>query len=126
MTRYNCKYEYFRRFGQTEHVWTIVGSIGAIHLHITDRGEDKGPANYRDRYYGGLEVHYRQSPDGRAPDHEMCPILHGPCWHDGSSLAVSEIWIPRWIARPTDHDAMFAALEVEADQCFDRRSECPS
>lgn len=112
--RYICKYEYSRRFGDAYHVWSVVGALGAVHLHITDQGKD----NKIGRYYGGIEVHRRQSPDGRAPDHELCPFLHGPSWHDGSSLAATEIWIPFWIARRDEHDAMFAKLEIEADREF--------
>ena len=118
MRRYNCKYEYARPIGQAQHVWTLVGAYGAIHLFIRDRGEDKGPADYRERYYGGLECHYRQSPDGRAPDYERCLILQGHCWHNGSSTAATDHWIPLWLAHPHDHDGMFAALAVEADRVF--------
>lgn len=117
--RYNCKYEYSRPFGQATHTWTIVGAVGAVHLHITDRGEDKGPDNCCDRYYGGLEVHLRQSPDGNAPNHNPCRLLNGPCWHDGSSIVVDEHWIPLWLARPEDHDLMFASLMTEAEKRFD-------
>jgi len=111
MRRYNCSYEYSLRHGQPTHRWTLVGAAGAIRLHI------KGPDNrFKPEYYGGLETHRKTSPDGRAPDHEDCRLLGGHCWHEGSSLAASEIWIPRWLSDPHNHDSMFAALEVEADR----------
>lgn len=41
-------------------------------------------------YPGGFEIHSRS---GRGdPDHEHCPILDGPCWHDGSSLAADKFF----------------------------------
>ena len=113
-SKYDCEYRYSVRNGNVYHTWIVIGSKGALHLHITDL---MGVA----RYSAGIEVHYRTLPDYMAhepPSHKHCDILGAPCWHDGSSLAAEETWIPRWLAAPHDHDGMFAALREEADRTF--------
>ncbi|KKM93449.1 hypothetical protein LCGC14_1208210, partial [marine sediment metagenome] len=36
-----------------------------------------------------------------------------PCWHDGTSLYASEVFVPLWKANPHDHKGMFQRLERE-------------
>lgn len=116
MAHYRCEYTYSRSFSQPQHIWQCVGAKGAIHLHITDYGE-----KYGERYSGGIEIHYRTPPDymaSDAPSHDECRILKCPCWHDGSSLQASEIWIPFWLENMHDHEGMFRMLEREMKQRF--------
>lgn len=115
MPKYRSKYEYSCPFGRPRHVWSSVGAQGAMHLHISDCGEEH-ERKYGERYSGGIEIHYRTPPSNRAPDHDQCWLLKGPCWHDGSSLAATEHWIPLWLASPEDHDRMFHLLEAELEE----------
>lgn len=76
------------------------GARGAVEFWVRDRGADFD-REYGERYYGGIEVHSNESTDGVSPpDHLRC-YANGerPCWHDGSSLAATEQWIPMWEAR---------------------------
>lgn len=66
-------------------------------------------------------MHYRTPPESMRddpPSSDVCWLLHCPCWHDGSSLAVEEKWIPLWLTRPNDHDEMFLDLCLFADEVF--------
>ena len=122
--KYRYKYEYSRRFGQPFHVWSAVGARGGAHLHITDYGEEheaKGGA----RHSGGIEFHSRVPMPGvdRPPDCDDCWLLHAPCWHDGSSLAASERWIPMWRDEPNDHDGICRALGSEAERYLEATKE---
>ena len=119
--QFRCQYIYELRFGNPQHTWTVLGAKGAVHLHITDYGE-KHEAKYGGRYQGGIEIHYRHPPEYMAeepPSQDECWLLKCPCWHDGSSLQASEVWIPTWRASPHDHDGMFEMLKHDARQRFD-------
>ncbi len=112
METYRCKYEYSRRHGNPFHVWSLIGAHGGLHLHIGEFAEDSG-----------IEVHYRTPPDymeNQPPSDDHCWLLKTPCWHDGSSLQATEVWIPLWKSLNGDHDAMFDALRQEAAQRFDQ------
>ncbi len=127
MSRYRCKYSYEHKFGHPLHLWSMVGAKGAVHLHISDLGEQFEQDHGR-RYTGGIETHWRSPPDymqDQPPSQDECWLLHCPCWHDGSSLQVIEFWIPRWLAAPNDHDAMFALLESEMARQFATESDAP-
>ena len=127
MNNYRFKYTYESLHGNATHIWSAVGARGAIHLHITDYGEEHGQ-KYGQRYSGGIETHWRAPPEymqDQPPSQDECWLLHCPCWHDGSSLQVSEFWIPRWLASPDDHDAMFALLESEMAGQFETEDETP-
>lgn len=116
--KYRCKYTFEKRFAVPRHEWSLIGRHGGLHLHISGYKPLYGEEI---EWSGGIEIHYRVPPEFRqndAPDHDDCWLLHGPCWHDGSSLQASEIWIPRWIVNPHDHENMFRMLEVEADYRF--------
>ena len=122
--RYRCEYRLSWPYGQPCHTWILIGAIGALHLHVTDRGKGAEPTfgdSTGDRFYGGIEIHYRQ-PTGhmrlKPPSHDHCGVLNAPCWHDGSSLRATEYWIPLWLEEPHDHARLFSALAVEADQRF--------
>lgn len=114
--KYRCKYTYENRLDNPEHLWTVVGAHAGLHLWIRDckryaKSEDM-------RYSGGLEIHYRYPPEymeNQPPSHDECFLLKAPCWHDGSSLQASEIWIPRWLMDPHDHDRMFRGLCHDLD-----------
>ena len=116
-----CKYEYNVDCFAKKHIWSVVCGGGALHLWINDMGEKFGHDHPGQRYHGGLEIHYRTPPGYMrhdAPSQDECWLLHAPCWHDGSSLQASETWIPRWKARPHDHDDLFAALTKDAEGRF--------
>ena len=99
----------------------MLGCICAIHLHISDYGEDHLKQYNTDRYGGGLEIHYRQPPNYMrvdAPSTDDCWLLKCPCWHDGSSLQASELWIPRWLFDKNNHDGMFLGLRRRYNEVF--------
>jgi len=108
--KYICKYEYRRQHGSANHLWSLVGEKGGVHLSI--HAHDNG------KYYGGIETHFRVPPKYLAdqpPTHEDCWLLHSVCWHDGSSNQAEEKWIPLWKAFGCDHDTMFEELAKYAD-----------
>lgn len=113
MPRTRCEYRFSMRYGREDHMWTCIGALGGLHLHIS------GP--FDGRYSGGLEEHRRTPPDRREmepPDHDECWLLKCPCWHDGTSLYVSEVAIPLWLEDKNDHLGMFAWLGREYDKRF--------
>jgi len=120
MSIYESKYEYRRLWGNPYHLYSCVGAIGAVHLHITDHG-DEHAEKYGERYSGGIEGHWRYAIANRPPDHALCPFLNAPCWHDGSSLQATETWIPLWRACQGDPDAMFDRLENAATEILEGR-----
>lgn len=70
------------------HTWILSGERGAIHAHCT-----RDISNYRQEWLGGIECHYAEPPDymrDKEPSHELCWLIHKPCWHDGTSLGFSE------------------------------------
>ena len=95
----------------TQHKWIVTGATMALHLWIRE-SPHAGKDDYEGEiYYGGVEEHRRTAPDGMsAPDHTDCPILHGSCWHDGTSLWASEKWIPQWQACPHAHESILDEL----------------
>ncbi len=104
-----------------ERIWTTLGAAGATHLHIEDYPADY-VAKYGEKYFGGIEIHYREAPHymkNDAPSQDTCWILKAPCWHDGSSLQASEKWIPLWQVDPNNHDRMFKALADDYSMRFD-------
>jgi len=108
--KYHSKYEYSLPFGNPVHVWSVIGRHLAIHLRLTDI-KNHGLS-------GGIELHHREPPEymaDEAPSDIRCELLQGPCWHDGSSMAATEFWIPFWQSAPHDHDRMFAALQAEIE-----------
>lgn len=114
--KYRCKYNYEVVFDSPRHTWSVIGANAGLHLHITD---GKRYAQSEDmRYSGGIEIHYRYPPEymqDQPPSQDKCWLLKCPCWHDGSSLQASEIWIPRWLMDPHDHDRMFRGLCHDLD-----------
>jgi hypothetical protein len=117
MSKYNCKYEYTIQFGQSKHAWYVEGARMGVHVHITESALSKVEEDYR--YYGGIEYHYRTPPSymkDDAPSHHDCRLLGGICWHDGSSLAATEIWIPRWESNPHDHNGMFNMIIAKMEE----------
>jgi hypothetical protein len=114
---YQCRYVYSVPFNSPYHGWELIGRWGGVNLRIVDHGEDH-EKKYGERYSGGLEYHWRQPPrhmDNQPPSHSPCWLLHCPCWHDGTSLYVSESLIPYWSEGATSHDDMFRRLARLAD-----------
>lgn len=113
------KYEFTIRFGSPSHTWSVVGGKGGLHLHITDYTQQRQAVG--SDFSGGLECHWRTPPAGRegdAPDHDQCHLLHAPCWHDGTSLYVSERLIPFWLQDVHNHRRMFDLMEREYRERF--------
>jgi len=108
------------------HIWSAVGTLGGLHLWIDDLGQEHEKKWPNRRYIGGLETHWRQPPEymkDEKPSQEHCWLLNGPCWHDGGSLIVDELWIPRWEGINRDNDKMLAFLAVEAAERFEQNDE---
>lgn len=107
---FNCRYEMTqpRCFNHWNHRWIIVGNNIAAHLDIRPYQIKDGPIEYS----AGLEIHYGQPPDymaDEAPHHEECWLLHGPCWHDGTSLYAQEEFVPIFL-NGCDHDLIFVKM----------------
>jgi hypothetical protein len=125
MTRkLNMQYRFNpKRFGSREHSYEVVGQLGGVHLHITEfqRDADLGlpPAS------GGLEFHYASCPPGedRPPDHAPCNIIGRPCWHDGTSLYVSEVLLPFWELYKNDPETILTRVAQEYARLERRRQE---
>lgn len=113
--KYRCKYEYSIDCGEPTHLWILVGRYGGLHLSIREGKADKDGTP---RYYGGFEMHSRTPLSDTAPDRDKCWLLQCPCWTSGSSMAADEVWIPRWLDDPGNHDRMFRFMAVEADKRF--------
>ena len=121
--RWRFKFEWAERFGHPTFMYIVVGRDGGLHLSITDYGEEHGK-KYGDRYSGGLEMHSRTATDDRPPDHTDCWVTGGLCWHDGTSLYVSETVIPLWLAGdPFDMSFWRNWMVGEADSRFNRDAE---
>ena len=120
--RFRCEYKYHKPFTSPRHSWTIIGALGGIHVHISVYAKEGG----RVEHSGGIEVHYRTPPDymrKNAPSQDKCWLIGCPCWHDGSSLYVSERVIPFWECAPHDHERMFKFLESEYVSRFEGGSD---
>ncbi len=118
---YRQKYELLpRAWGNIMHVWSVETALGAVHLHITDYGEDRSQ-HFVDRYSGGVEYHWRYPPahaPHKAPDHTDCPYVHGVCWHDGTSMYASDYYVPMIEnAGSIDsvHEMIFLSLERDVE-----------
>lgn len=109
------------------HCWSIVGRHGAKHLHISVYGKNDSVD-----YYGGLETHWRVPPEhmtDQAPSQDKCWLLNQPCWHDGTSVYVSESIIPmiedslRGVDGLTanDHLMIFSLLEKRMEETFNSK-----
>ena len=115
----NCKYIFSNQLGSDSHIWTCIGGQGAVHLHISIYHgilEDKEPIEPS----AGIEYHHKNPPYNihDAPSQNHCWILESPCWHDGSSLYASEVFVPLWKNDPHDHKRMFEKLEREYSSRF--------
>lgn len=120
--KFRKEYRYNLSAGYPKHIWICEGRHGAVHLHITDLGEDHA-RKYGDRYSAGLECHYRQPPrymSDQAPSQKDCWVLGGPCWHDGTSLYAQESYVPFWQGDPSNHDRVLARLEREYADRFEQ------
>ena len=118
--RYKYEYKMSPCGESLDHTWSVVGDRGGIHLNLrldsssTSRGGVPS-------YIGGIEVHYRTPPEymkDDPPSHDHCWLLDAPCWHEGFSLQVVEIWGPRVHRNPQDHMGMFRSLAESADDRF--------
>lgn len=91
--RFSLKCEMIPGLSYLQHNWILIGPQGAIHVHVTGAGQI-GDTHLRPG--GGIECHWGQPHPSlnRSPDHQHCEILQGPCWHDGSSMFVSDHILP--------------------------------
>jgi hypothetical protein len=115
---YRCEYRYTPIiYGTLTHNWMLIGRWGGLNLRI----EEYTNRITLDRASGGLEIHYRIPPSymcNKPPSYDDCWLLKCPCWHDGTSLSVEEVWIPFWDYGATSHKKMFARLETQANEYF--------
>ena len=112
------RYEYHVMGFRRRHVWAATCSKGGVHVWIEQSTLPDGEY----LCFGGFEVHYRQPPDymkADKPSQDHCWLLDSPCWHDGSSLAAEEKWIPMWRAAPNAHDEMLDAVVAEMIRAFE-------
>lgn len=111
------KYTWTFPFMMEYHNWELVGPEGGINLHFSIDPENK--------YFpsGGLEFHHRSGVT--APDNINCPLLGGPCWHDGtSSYAMDHLYplIKDYLKRG-EHKIIFSRLEKEYQEHFNRTED---
>ncbi len=96
-SRFDQKYSMHEQArGGWVHTWQVVCRRGAVHFHATEHDREMAE-RINEKFSGGVEVHYLEpfAPDKSAcPDHNPCPFLKQPCWHDGSSLLAFERFIP--------------------------------
>jgi len=88
-------YKVSLRGGHEEHIWSLVGERGGIHVNAWLAPPIKG--YYAEhRWLGGIEGHspIPREYESETPSHEHCWLIDGPCWHDGSSLQFSEQLAP--------------------------------
>lgn len=80
--------------------YVVVGDKGGVEVWRFPRTHEAIP-----EWLGGVEYHSRTEGD-HISYHEHCDLLNGPCWHDGSSLALD------WFAvRGMWDDRVYAELE---------------
>lgn len=118
MTEFRCWYTHRVWAGMNKHAWFVEGEKGAVHLHISDYGEEHA-ATYGRQFSGGVEFHSRTGKG--APQHPQCDVLHAPCWHDGSSLMAEEQYVPMFSSRWTvaDNELIWRRLQADYRRCFD-------
>lgn len=101
------KYEYRNPFGSPSHHWSVRGPRGAVsfNVHIT---KGYSPS-------AGLDFHRAEPQGDNAPSHVNCPLIGGPCWHDGTSLYATETLWPRveMYLKDGDHESVWRILESE-------------
>ena len=100
-----------------EWMWTCVGPKGGVHILIFE-------SVYHGmlRYSGGREVHSKAPFDyapQSEPSHEQCWLIKCPCWHDGSSLYVSETVVPYWLVDRNNDERMLDFLKKEYRHFFE-------
>ena len=119
MAKYNLEYRYSAQFGTPTHLWTIIGRDGGLSLRIMEYKSDNP------KYSGGLEIHRRapMAGDNSAPSFGACWLLQCPCWHDGTSLYVTETLIPLWLAYDRDNDSMFRLMQHEYANRFEKAAD---
>ncbi len=110
------KYTWQKPFGSVRHSWELRGPEGAIHFH----------ASLNEKYGDtcGLEFHHAVQQGDCAPSHLICPLIGGPCWHDGTSLYATEKLWPRIksLCESGEHGEVFSILEWEYSQHFSGES----
>lgn len=124
--KYRKEYKMTFLYGnQPNHLWSVVGRHGAKHLSI----HAYETMNNGIEFSGGLETHWRVPPEymaDQAPSQDKCWLLNQPCWHDGTSLYVSENIIPMIegsLRSPKgltadDHLMIFRLLENQMEETF--------
>lgn len=122
--KYKQSYRMYWRFSSWGHSWEMVGEAGAIHVHLSTYLTGKDLRLWE--LSGGIELHYRKPPGhlkDRPPSYTDCPLI-GLCWHDGSSLWVTEQIVPNFKldsdgcidVRAADHRYVFNRMEEWTSQ----------
>ena len=120
--RYTRKYTMTWGLQQWDHMWQIEGADGGAHLSIRPW---KHHDDERVEHSAGLEMHFRRPPahmTNEAPTHSPCWLIHGPCWHDGTSLYASENFVPMFLDG-CDHERIFSEMESWADAQLEKVPE---
>jgi hypothetical protein len=120
---HHCRYELRLTFRFGQHEWRYIaeGRFGAIEFWVRESPKMEGIDK---THYGGVEQHSCSPSSSEAPDHGRCWALSDrACWHDGSASYASEVWIPRWLADPNDHDGIFRSLAREYLERFEPSQE---
>lgn len=114
------KYIWTKPFGSVRHHWELVGPDGGVHFHVSINEQYGDSCGLE--FHHGLRCGFYKD---RAPDHINCPLLGGPCWHDGTSHYASEhVWpLVKPLLRGHEHEAIFRFLETEYDNRFGAPAE---
>lgn len=125
INNWRFKFQWRKRFTVPEFTYSVVGAPGGAHLHISDYTSIREEAiSPEDKFSGGLEIHSRKPLEhmyNSPPSQDHCWLLKSPCWHDGTSLYVTETVIPMWINREYDFDYWHQFLANWAEQQFEER-----
>lgn len=111
----------YSRTEDGRHTWKYVSAKGGVHIWAQEVKPELRGVLF-DKFYGGIEVHWRKKPDWVSrdePDHAHCWVLDAPCWHDGSSLQFDEQIAP--VLKATDN--LENATEIVRYICKDWHDE---
>lgn len=109
-------------FGKDRFIFAVTSRDYAVHFwceRVLDDPNTPSGGEFQ-RSFGGIEYHWPMSPKWgkREPDHNRCWITGKPCWHDGSSLQASEVYIPmfRMCNETGDFEPLWNKLERSLDE----------
>lgn len=118
------KYTWQKPFTSIRHQWELRGPVGAVDFHASLTPQYPPSCGLEFHYsprWSGFEARW----GGTAPQHLNCPVLGGPCWHEGTSLYASEALWPmiEGYLKCSEHEQIFRILECEYCQHFERGEE---